>query len=64
MALQKLNLTAEEVWMVGDNLVWDVEAPKKIGIYAVWNDYRKKGLPKGSTILPDRIINDISELIG
>lgn len=62
-ALQKLNLNADEVWMVGDNLIWDIEAPKKIGIFAVWNDFRKKGMPKDSNIIPDRIINDISELI-
>ena len=63
LALQKLNLKSEEVWMVGDNLVWDVEAPKKLGIFVVWNDFRRKGLPKDSTIIPDRIISDISELI-
>ncbi len=63
IALQKLNLNAEEVWMVGDNLVWDIEAPKTVGIFAVWNDFRRKGLPKDSDIVPDRIINDISELI-
>ena len=63
IALQKLRLKAEEVWMVGDNLVWDIEAPKQVGIFAVWNDFRKKGVPRDSTIMPDRIINDISELI-
>ena len=63
IALQKLDLNAEEVWMVGDNLVWDIEAPKKVGIFAVWNDFRRKGVPKDSTIIPDRIISDISELI-
>lgn len=63
IALQKLGIGVEDVWMIGDNLVWDVEAPKKLGIYAVWNDFRRKGLPEGSTIIPDRIINDISELL-
>lgn len=63
MALQKLNLKAEETWMVGDNLVWDIEAPKKAGIFSIWNDYGRKGLPKDSSIMPDRIISDISELI-
>lgn len=63
IALQELNLKAEEVWMVGDNLVWDVEAPKKVGIFAVWNDFSGKGLKPGSSIIPDRIISDISELL-
>lgn len=62
IAMQKLGLGPEDVWMVGDNLVWDVEAPQKLGIYAVWNDFRKKGLPKNSIIIPNRIISEISEL--
>ena len=63
IALEKLGLRADEVWMVGDNLVWDIDAPQKVGIFAIWNDFRNKGLPKDSTIVPDRIINSISELI-
>jgi putative hydrolase of the HAD superfamily len=63
IALQKFNLNAEEVWMVGDHLVWDVEAPKKVGIFAVWNDFSGKGLKPESAIIPDRIISDISELL-
>lgn len=63
IALQELNLKAEDTWMVGDNLVWDIEAPKKLGIFSIWNDYGKKGLPKDSAIIPDRVICDISELI-
>lgn len=63
LALKKLELKAEEVWMVGDNLVWDVEAPQSFGIFSIWNDYRKKGLPKDSAVIPDRIINSIGELI-
>lgn len=62
LALNKLALKAEEVWMVGDNLVWDVQAPQKLGIFSIWNDYRKKGLPEGSEVIPDRIINSIGEL--
>lgn len=63
IALEKLGLRADEVWMVGDNLVWDIEAPQKVGIYSIWNDFRKKGLPKDSTIVPNRIINSITELL-
>lgn len=63
IALEKLSLEPHEVWMVGDNLEWDVEAPQKAGIFSVWNDYGKKGLPKASKIIPDRIIHSISELL-
>lgn len=64
IALKKLGLSANEVWMVGDNLTWDIEAPQKLGIFSIWNDFEKKGLPAEATVRPDKIINSISELIG
>lgn len=62
LALNKLGLKANDVWMVGDNLVWDVQAPQELGIFSIWNDYRKKGLPVGSKVIPDRVISSIGEL--
>jgi len=62
-ALRELNLSAKSTWFVGDNLEWDVGAPQKLGIFGIWNDYRMKGLPPSSKIIPDRIITNISELI-
>jgi putative hydrolase of the HAD superfamily len=62
-ALDQLQLKPDEVWMVGDNLVWDVFGAKQMGIYAVWNDFGKKGLPKDSTIIPDLIVTSIYEIV-
>jgi putative hydrolase of the HAD superfamily len=63
LCLNKLQLTADQVWMVGDNLEWDVAAPQRVGIYAIWNDYRRRGLPPDSRVKPDRIVHSISELM-
>jgi putative hydrolase of the HAD superfamily len=63
MALDKLDVSPEDVWMVGDNLVWDIAGSQRLGIYAIWNDYMKKGLPENSSIIPDRIISQVSELL-
>jgi putative hydrolase of the HAD superfamily len=63
MALQKLRISAQEAWMVGDNLEWDVEAAQRVGLKTIWVDIAGKGLPEGGTIQPDRIIRAISELI-
>ena len=60
-ALSLLNLEASRVWMVGDNLNWDIEAPQKLGIYSIWANYQREALEKNSSIVPDRIIFDISE---
>ncbi len=62
-ALEELGLEPEEVWSVGDNLKWEVEAPQQLGIYSVWHDYKRGGLPPGSKIVPDRIIHRIAELV-
>jgi len=61
-ALDALKLQAKDVWMIGDNLIWDVGAPQKLGIYSVWNDYRQTGLPQGSDILPDMIVPSVYAL--
>jgi putative hydrolase of the HAD superfamily len=64
IALSQMRLNPSDVWMVGDNLVWDIQAPQSLGIYSIWNDCQNSGLPIDSQIIPNRIINDISELIG
>ncbi|MCC8979851.1 HAD family hydrolase [Bradyrhizobium acaciae] len=62
-AMQALGVTAADTWMIGDNLEWEVVAPQRLGIYAIWMDVHGVGLPEGSTIKPDRIIRSLSELV-
>jgi putative hydrolase of the HAD superfamily len=62
-AMQALGVTAPETWMIGDNLEWEVEAPQRLGIYAIWIDVHGEGLPAGTTIKPDRIIRSLTELL-
>ena len=62
-ALASVKVEAEEAWMIGDNLEWEVAAPQRLGIYSVWHDHAGGGLPKGSTVVPDRIIQSLSELV-
>src|SRR5436853_4682570 len=62
-AMDALGVTAEDTWMIGDNLEWEVEVPQKLGIYAIWMDVHGDGLPTGSTVKPDRIIRSLAELL-
>lgn len=62
-ALEHMDMTEADVWFIGDNLIWDVKAPREIGIYSIWNDFEGIGLPKDSDVIPDRIINNIFELV-
>lgn len=61
-AMQALGVGPGETWMVGDNLEWEVVAPQRLGIFAIWHDHLGKGLPEGSPVRPDRIIRTIAEL--
>ena len=62
-ALSALDARPAETWMVGDNLEWEVIAPQKLGIHAIWHDVLGEGLPDGSEARPDRIIRSLTELL-
>jgi putative hydrolase of the HAD superfamily len=62
-AMDALGVTAVDTWMIGDNLEWEVEAPQRLGIYAIWMDVHGEGLPAGTTIKPDRVIRSLTELL-
>jgi putative hydrolase of the HAD superfamily len=63
-AMAALGVGPADCWMVGDNLEWEVVAPQRLGIYAIWCDAYGVGLPPGSPIRPDRIIRALPELLG
>lgn len=63
LALNYLKLSHTDVWMVGDNLIWDIQSPQSLGIYSVWHDYKRAGLPKETSVIPDLTIRDLSELL-
>lgn len=52
-----------DVWMIGDNLEWEVAAPRRLGITGIWFDGYRRGLPADATIRPDRIVSTLSELL-
>jgi putative hydrolase of the HAD superfamily len=62
-ALQRLSVTAADVWVVGDNLEWEVAAPQRLGIHAIWFDGEGRGLPPESGVRPDRTIRRLRELV-
>lgn len=62
-ALATLGAEPYDAWMVGDNLEWEVVAPQRLGIHAIWHDALGRGLPQGSDARPDRIIRSLLELL-
>jgi putative hydrolase of the HAD superfamily len=61
-ALAQLGLPPEEVWMVGDNLEWDVAGPQRMGIKSIWIDLAGSGLSEDSPVCPDLIVGSLAEL--
>jgi putative hydrolase of the HAD superfamily len=62
-AMRALGVEPRETWMVGDNLEWEIAAPQRLGIYAIWHDALDEGLPADCVIKPDRIIRELRELL-
>ncbi len=61
-ALRAVGADAGSAWIVGDNLEWEVAAPKRLGIHTVWHDHTGNGLPENAPAQPDRIIRGLAEL--
>jgi len=58
-----LGVSPENAWMVGDDLKRDILGANEVGIFSVWVDWKKEGLPSNSEAKPDRIITTILELV-
>jgi putative hydrolase of the HAD superfamily len=63
MALDKMAVKPQQTWMIGDDLERDISGAQTSGIFSIWFDYREQGLPEGSLIVPDKIINNLGELL-
>ncbi len=61
-ALEKLKADAAFTWMVGDDLRRDIAGAAGLGIGTVWVDWKKSGLPPASPVMPDCIINSLTQL--
>ena len=62
-ALESMDAEPEMTWFVGDNLEWDVAAPQRHGMFGIWVSGRNDGLPDGAEHSPDRVVQNITELI-
>ena len=60
--LKTTNTANEKIIMVGDNLVWDIDPPNKLGIYTIWINKKRLNL-QDFNIKPMKIIDNISEII-
>jgi len=62
-ALASAACKPSQAWMVGDNLVADIETPHRLGMHTVWVDPHAHGLPEDAIVRPHRIVRTIAELV-
>ena len=62
-ALAALDVGPEEAWMVGDNLLADIEGAQRADIFAVWIDAHGSGLDTRDGVTPDRVVTSLDELL-
>ena len=61
-ALRQLEIAPNHAWMVGDNLVWDIEPAQRLGLRAIWVDSRRRGIPESAPCIPDRVVRRLLDL--
>lgn len=62
-ALDKMNLNAEDVWMIGDNIRWDVGGPQAIGITGVWINTKQVVIPENYEVVPELHCDSLLEVV-
>lgn len=62
-ALRVLGGTPAEAAMVGDNYQWEVVAPVRLGMTAIWVDHRRRGVPPDAPEKPHRVVERLAELV-
>lgn len=61
--LEALGVAPEDAQMTGDDLVWDVVAPKRLGMRAIWFNPFGLPLPEAVALHPDATIASLRELL-
>jgi putative hydrolase of the HAD superfamily len=62
-ALEALGVEPHEAWMVGDNFEWEVVVPQRLGLGTVWIDRQAKGIPIGTSVTPDHVIQSLDQIL-
>lgn len=61
--LEKFDVSSAQVWMIGDDLEFDMRPAQELGMGTIWVNRLNKNLPAGCSVQPMRIISSLAELI-
>ena len=62
-ALETMGATPGITWMVGDDLMRDLQPADQLGMQTVWIDCEKSGLPPDRPVTPTHSLHSLAELI-
>lgn len=61
--LERFGISPAQVWMIGDDLEFDIRPAQELGIDTVWVNHARIDLPANRSIVPARMIYSLAELI-
>lgn len=61
--MEQFGISPAQVWMIGDDLEYDIRPAQALGIDAVWVNCAKIDLPTSNSVTPKRMICSLAELI-
>lgn len=61
--MEQLGASPEQVWMIGDDLEYDIRPAQELGLGTVWVNHAKIDLPANSPVTPRQMIYSLRELI-
>jgi putative hydrolase of the HAD superfamily len=62
-ALEQMGALPAQAWMIGDDLMRDIQPARQLGLGTVWVDIENGGLPAGSPIVPMLTVHSVTDLI-
>jgi putative hydrolase of the HAD superfamily len=62
-ALEQFGALPAQAWMIGDDLVRDLQPAWQLGLGTVWVDFENGGLPADSSFVPMLTIHCVADLI-
>jgi len=62
-ALEQMDALPTQAWMIGDDLMRDIQPAQLLGMGTVWVDIENSGLPGSSPIVPMLTVHAVADLV-
>ena len=62
-ALEQMDALPTQAWMIGDDLMRDIQPAQLLGMGTVWVDIENSGLPASSPIVPMLTVHAVADLV-